>query len=322
MSFAAFVGPLIGFGRARPSGPNSGLGVAQDFNPDSPCPSIFEYGTAIMDTRSQFAYQNGQVDGAPFYSFLSGGTYSVVDQTPSALANNNIAAAQVPVAATPLTLVSSSGAGITVSQSIVNQNTGVLQTGLLTIDKGSPVAGTAAHGGILMGQIGSARLWDPSTAISRCVRVHSVGNDSGATFTIKGFDIYGFPMTQTVTGATAGNDAVTLKAFKYILSVTPAGTLSGSNVSVGTTDTFGIPMFTSNLVYLDIYWGGALVTSAAGFTAGVTTAPSTALLGDVRGTWANQGSASNGSTALNIFWNAQPSNIALGVTGVFGQPQV
>lgn len=318
MSFTAFAGPIIGFGRARPMG--SGTGYAQDYNPDTPSPSIFEYGTALMDVRPQFVYQPGQNDAAPFYAFQDGGEYVLIDQVPSALSTTNIAAAQTPTAGVALTLVTSTGGGITVGQSIVNQNTGLTVTGLLGIDVGSPQAGTAAHGGLKLGQIGSARLWDPTTAISRCVRIHSSGNDTGATFTVRGYDIYGFPMTSTVTG-TSGSDAVTLKAFKWIVSVTPAGTLSGSNVSVGTTDTFGVPLLVNTWAYLSIFWNNAGVSSNTGFTGAVTTSPSAALLGDVRGTWANQGSASNGTIPLQLFLTLQPSNVAAGINGVFGVPQ-
>jgi hypothetical protein len=307
MSITAHEGPLVIFDVAAAAG---GIGYAQDYNPQNG-PSLGGKTFGMMDTRLPFRYQPGQSDTRPFYGF-TGGLFPLIDQTPSALAANNIAASQVPVAGIPLTLVSVTGAGITVGASVINANTGVLVTGLLAID--------GAHGGVAFGTAGTVNIWDPTTAISRCVRVHSNGNDTTAQFLISGYDLYGYPMTQLLTGA-SGADATTLKAFKYIASVVPQGTLSGSTVTVGTTDTWGLPLAVNAYAYADITWAGTNIGVNTGFTAAVTTSPATNLTGDVRGTYANQGAASNGTNALQLLWTPSVAQISGGNNSIYGVPQ-
>ena len=150
------------------------------------------------------------------------------------------------------------------------------------------------------GQSDIVKGWDPAKGIARCVRVVSAGDDSGGTFTINGYDLYGYPLTQTLTGAAAGT-ATTTKAFKYIASIVPAGTLSGSAVTVGTTDTIGLPLRADYFSEIEVWWNNAQVTATTGFTAAVTTDPSTATTGDVRGTYALQSAASNGTLRLTVY---------------------
>jgi hypothetical protein len=311
MSFTAYKGPLVAFGRGRATASPSGAG-AFDYNENSPSPSIFEYGIAMLDSRSQFAYQPDQ--GGAFYGHSILGP--VIDQVPAEAAVNNIALAQAPTAGTPLTLTAGTGVS---RVTITDQSTGQ-PVSVLALDgaMGSVAFGAAPN--LVAGGASWFAAWDPTKALSRAVRVHSAGNDGTATFLVSGYDIYGFPMTQLLTGADAG-DADTLKAFKYILSVTPAGTLSGSNVSVGTLDVFGFPLFASAFAYTTIYWNSALITASTDFVAGVPTSPSTNLLGDVRGTYAAP-DASDGVKSLQVIWRPSVAGLQAGVTGVYGVTQV
>jgi hypothetical protein len=299
MSITAYSGPLITFG-ADPFG---------DANPEQGA-SIIQSGVALADLRTAYRYRPGSVHAA--YGW-SAGSHLVVDAVPSAISAVNIAAAQVPVAGTALTLVSTTGAGITVGVGITRADTGAAVTGLLAIDGA-------------MGTIDNSRstikLWDPSKALSRVVRITSVGNDSGATFAVRGYDIYGFPMTETITGANA-TVATGVKCFKYISSITPAGTLAGANVTVGTGDVFGFPLQTLFAPYARIFWNNAIVTAVTGFTAAVVTDPATATTGDVRGKYAVQGAASNGTLRLVIEEWVPPSSLAAmnGAASIFGISQ-
>lgn len=302
MAVDGFSGPLVSFGFAAAGG---GLGYAQDSNPDAG-PSMFYSGFAILDPRTPFTYSPGQKSTKPFYGFL-GSSPAVVDAAPSALSTTAIAAAQVPTAGTALTLVSASGAGITVGASVVNALTGRSVGSLLAID--------GAMGSVGFGSAGSVSIWDPTKAIARNVQIASTGNDSTATFTVRGYDVYGYPLTEVITGANVGT-AAGHKAFKYVASITPAGTLSGSNVSAGQGDTYGFGLRVDQWAYADIYWAGALVTSNTGFTAADTTSPATGTTGDVRGTYHVQ-SASNGTNKLQVFITPQVANIG-SVTGLFG----
>ncbi len=292
-------GPLVAFGQA-----------GGDYNPVL-APSLFWGGVMLLDPR--VGYQPGQPETSPILGW-SNNYFPVVDQAPSALAAANIAAAQVPAAGTALTLVSASGSGITVGQSVVNLNTGAVVTGLLAID-GVPTP-------ISFGAVGTVQSYDPRNAIARNVRITSAGNDSAATFTVRGYDIYGAPMSEVITGANA-TVAAGKKAFKFVASVTPAGTLSGSNVSVGTGDVYGFPLRVDEWAFVDIFWNNAFITATTGWLAADGTNPATGITGDVRGTYAVQ-SASDGTKKLQVFvqippWNLQPSS---GVyTGIFGVPQ-
>lgn len=308
MSIYASEGPLIVYGRARPSG---GIGMAQDYNPDDPSPSFGMRGFGLMDARPQFCYQPGQSETRPFYNYAPGGV--LIDQVPATAAVNNIAASTVPVAGTPFPLVTTTGAGVTVGASVVNALTGQLVTGLLALD--------GPAGAVAFGSNGSANIWDPTKSLSRAVRIVSAGNDSTATFLISGYDIYGFPMTQLLTGASgAPGTATTLKAFKYIASILPAGTLSGSAITVGTTDVVGLPLAAPLFGYLTIYFNNTLITASTGFVAPVTTSPATNLTGDVRGTYLLQG-GSDGTKALQLFWRPNVAGL-LTQAGVWGVNQI
>lgn len=306
MSITAFKGPLIGFGRAKSHDSNG-----------SRSPSLFDQGVGIMDPRSFYMYDPGQnadtLQGERGgYGWWGDGRICLVDQVPSTLSTTTIAAAAVPVAGTAMTLVTSSAGGITVGTSIVRADTGATVTGLLAIDTAMAPVQNGASGGNY--------FWDPTKALARNVRIASAGDDSGATFTVAGYDVYGFPMTETITGANAGT-ASGAKAFKYIASITPAGTLSGSNASAGQGDVIGFMLRTDRFPYIQIFWpDSTLISSSTGFTAAVTTDPATATTGDVRGTYALQGSASNNTRRLIIFATPQLANIG-SVTGLVGVTQ-
>jgi hypothetical protein len=298
-------GPCIIYGQAGGEA-NESLG-----------PSLSWGGGALLDPR--VGYQPGQGITVPALGWADN-FFPVINQVPSALAAANIAAAQVPVAGTPLTLVPATGAGITVGQQVVNLNTGLPVTGLLVID-GLPTP-------ISFGQQGPVQIYDPRNAIARNLRITSAGNDSTATATARGYDIYGAPMSETITLANIGI-ASGKKAFKFIASVIPAGTLSGANVSVGTGDVYGIPVRVDEWQFVDIYFGAppaAFITAATGWLAADTTNPATATTGDVRGTYATQ-SASDGTKKLAVFASVVPWNLApvaaAGNTyaGIFGMPQ-
>ena len=307
MTNTGFAGPVISFGQ----------GYQQDYNPDAG-PSLFYSGAGLLDPRPAFTYKGSGNGGGGVYGFSSSSYIPVIQAVPSLLAVNNIAASQTPVAATPLTLVTSTAAGITVGVAITNANSGATVTGLLGIDYVATSYTTFGQGAT--GSGGPIRLWNPAALIARAVRIVSAGDDSGGTYTIRGYDIYGFPMTETLTGASgAPGTATGKKAFKYIASVTPAGTLSGSAVTVGTTDVYGLPLRADYVSETSISMASAWITASTGFVAAVTTSPATATTGDVRGTYLLQ-TASDGTRRLAIFQTPLISNIG-SITGMFGVTQ-
>lgn len=284
---AAMGGPLVVY---RDAGTDTG-------------PSMFDRGVMIADPRFPFNYQPGSASGGRGWV---NSEVLVIDTVPSALQPNNIAASQSPGAGA-INLVSTSGAGITVGVSLTNSLTGALVTGLLAIDNPqTPVV------------IGPIQAWDPNELIGRAVRIVSGGSDSGITFTIRGFDIYGFPMTESFAGAAIGT-ATGKKAFKYIQSVTHTGSVAGT-VTVGTTDIIGLPFRMDNWGYANIVVANAFISANTGFVAADTTTPATATTGDVRGTYTLQ-TPSNGTTNRLIVtqWIAA-SNLGAD-TGMFGVAQ-
>ena len=274
--------------------------------------SLFFAGTGIIDSRQSY-----NVGRAGAVGFAAPSAIAVIDAIPSALSAVSIAAAQVPVAGTPLTLIPASANGIIVTTA---PGTGqypsgnVAPAGSLFIDGLPIITG--------LGLDGFVGIWQPGSLLQRALQVTSVGNDSGAFVTISGMDYGGFPVTQRLALSNAGV-ATTTKTYKSVQSVVPSGSLSGSNISVGHADVYGFPMLCALFERADIYWSGALITASAGFVVADPTSPATQASGDTRGTYAVP-SASNGTKRLVVY--VTPSVMALTNSnvnqGLFGVPSV
>ena len=131
----------------------------------------------------------------------------------------------------------------------------------------------------------------------RCVTITSGGNDTGITFLVSGYNSYGQPQTQTITGG-SGATVTTKKAFQSIVSVVPSGSVA-STVTVGTADTFGLPIRTIDKGYVStLAWNGGLNDSGT-FVVADQTSPATSLTGDTCGTYAPS-SSSNGTSRLVV----------------------
>jgi hypothetical protein len=278
-----------------------------DPNP-TPGPSLFSHGVGLLDTRWG-PYNSGDVTNV-IPAWYGSGWITVLDQAPSLHATNNIVAAAVPVAGTPLVLAGAS-TGITVLAAPLAFTPGnVFPTGALMID-GNPAfvqLGTTT---------GGVSMYDPRTMISRALIFTSAGTDTSATAAIVAMDSYGALVHETITLGSSGSPVTTTKCFKAIISITPAGTLSGSNLSVGTADVFEFPLAVTEFPYVQIYWNNGLISASTGFTAAVATTPS-ATTGDVRGTYATQ-SASDGTKKLQVFVAPQVWNNT--TTTLWGAPQ-
>jgi len=317
MSLAPKAGPFISY-RAKMLG---SVGTQSSFLNADEGPSLF-LGSGLLDPRFQFTFSPGQRPGQNTFGFINN-EYALINQVPSAIAANNIAASQSPGAGA-ITLVSASGAGITVNVTIQRADTGAQIVGtsaapLLAIDtQMSPLRfGDPINGSIC--------FWDPTKAISRAVQIVSGGNDSGINFTVNGYDLYGFPLSATLAG---GNVAAvtTTKAFKYISSVTHTGSVA-STVTVGTSDVIGFPMRSDFFGDLAMVYNNTWVTASTGYVAAVQTNPSTATTGDVRGTMlvgtGGIGTPTNGTIRLQLYLSPPLANmnISTNVNGLFGVTQ-
>ena len=304
MSITANSGPYVSFGQ----------GTFADYNPEAG-PSLFYAGAGLLDPRPYYTYQPGQDFGAATAGFLGFTRILTVNYVPATLSNTAIAAAANATSGTAFTLVSSSGSGVTVGASVTNASTGALVTGLLALN------GSSAR--VSFGSSGTIQLWDPTTLLGRALSITGSASSTGGNFLISGYDCYGYPMSEVIAGPAGATTTNGKKAFKYIASVVPQFT-DAHNYSVGTADIFGFPLYSATFnagadVDVAISWAGAAITSATGYTAGVTTSPATTTTGDVRGTYAVQ-SASDGSKRLLITQSPSLANIS-SITGLFGVTQ-
>lgn len=229
---------VLGF----PGAPLSGMPA--NTNPETG-PSLSHDGMAYLDPRGPYTYIPGQNFGKKIYGVLQS-HYCAIDQVVATATVNNIAAAQTATAGTALTLRSANTTGITASVSIVRADTGATVTGLLAVD--------SAMSGVLFGTAGTINIWNPNVSIARCITVTSSADDATGTYTIAGFDLYGYPLTQALTGGSTATVTST-KAFKYIASVTPSGTVNSTGVTVGTADTVGLPLRADRQAETLIYYG-------------------------------------------------------------------
>lgn len=305
MSTTAFTGPLVSYGQRLP------VGVAGPLNADlAPC--VFWGGACLMDPRVGYNKTRRGTIG-----LYGDNLIHEISQVPSAISAVNIAASQSP-AAGAITLVSVTGAGITIlsAATVVWSSGNTIPSGTLAID-GAP--GLVAFGSADLGTgYTMVSVYDPTKAIARNVRIVSGGNDSGITFTVSGYDLYGYAMTETITGANIGT-ASGIKAFKFITGVTHTGTVAGT-ITIGTGDVYGLPLRADLWNEIQVYWNSALITAATGFVAAVTTSPATSITGDVRGTYAVQATASDGTRRLVVRGVPSVANVSSN-TGLFGVTQ-
>lgn len=305
----AMKGPLVVYGQRPPLG----TGVNGSENPYLG-PSMFYGGIGLLDSRAGYNNTKAGCIGFIGSDFLS------IDATPSTLAANNIAASQSP-AAGAITLVSATGAGVTVTSAAQYMSaSGVtIPAGTLALDGPTGFVGFGRATSANSGQ-NEISAYDPSTLISRAVKIVSGGSDSGITFTVNGWDMYGFPMTEIITGAAIGT-ANGLKAWKYISSVTHTGTVAGT-ITIGTQDVIGLPFQVLRFGRTAVIYNNAAITANTGFTAAVTTSPATSITGDVRGTYALQ-SAADGTKTIQIWVTIPPAslNVTNGAASVYGVTQ-
>ena len=131
---------------------------------------------------------------------------------------------------------------------------------------------------------GQIALADPSQSLCRGLSVTcATAAGAGGTITIRGYDIFGQAMSETITVGAGAVTAYGKKAFKYIVSAT-AGFTSGTPYSIGTSDMFGFTVRADLWEYLQVFVAGAFLSINTGYTAADATAPATSTTGDVRGT--------------------------------------
>lgn len=208
---------------------------------------------------------------------------------------------------------------------------GLLGTYLLSANATATATGdtitglyTGAPATVPFGESGSIQWWNPGDMSSRTLLYTcSSASGTGGTLTANGFDVYGYPISETVTIAPASAVTIAgLKAFKFIQSIVPAFTDGTFNYSVGTNDVVGLPVrsdaYQVGAEYdVTLMWNNATIASATGYIAAILTTP-TATTGDVRGTYLLPTAASNGTLRLIATQTPLIPNLATSI-GLFGQ---
>lgn len=151
-----------------------------------------------------------------------------------------------------------------------------------------------------------------SADVPRTVTITSGGDDHLISFLVRGYDDYGQAMSEAITGANAGA-ATGKKAFKSVISITPSAAAAGT-VTAGTSDVFGLPLVVTDPGYIaNVGWNSTLATNAGTFVAADATTATTTT-GDVRGTYAQAGAASNGTRRLVMTIALSAANIGTSQT--------
>lgn len=269
-------------------------------NPDA-APNVYFAFAALKDPLYLYKEGGGALVAGGYPNQIVGiqaGGYQSLDFTPSAIATANIAALQANTSGTPLNLTAG-GAGITVTSAALTvlNSQNVVPSGQRQID-GAPTW-------VGFSQSGAVQIW-AGTACGRAVSLTSAANLSAITYTVRGYDLYGFPQTENITGPNV-NTVNGKKGWKWITSITPNAT-NASTVSVGTADIYEFPIRADKFAQVSITWNNAFITANTGFVAADTTNPATSTTGSVRGTYAVQ-SASDGTKQLQVEQFISPANL-------------
>jgi len=211
-------------------------------------------------------------------------------------------------------------------------------TGAVTIDTAAGVSLTATNVGQADDAMthwtpyvkaGNGLMYDATQGLCRAVSITNANaGDNAATCTITGYDIWGNAMTEVLAFAGAGLVSGK-KAFKHISTITTAragaGATPAGNLSVGTSDVYGLNIRALYNEDISVSWADAKITATTGFVAAVQTNPSTSALGDVRGTYLVQTSASDAARRLRIDARINPKDLLgatpTGYVSLFGLPQ-
>ncbi len=285
-------------------------------SPDAAASVIFA-ATALQDHRLPFNRFNNVSAGssAPacqVLGWLNDGFVCTVDAVPATATVGAIAAAANVTSGTAMTLVSATGAGITVNTAAFTclPFMNVIPATALAIG-GNP-------GYLRVGTRDITAFYDPTTMMSRAVSVTGSASSTGGNVTIAGYDIYGQAQTEVIAAPAGATTVNGKKAFKWIVSATPAFT-DAHNYSVGLADIYGLNIAADRYAYTDSYFNNAIQT-VTGFVAADATTPATTTTGDVRGTVTG---ASDGTKRLQIFVVPSaariaqaPQSVAVGLFGV------
>lgn len=283
MGITAFTGPLVSFGVTL-----TASGGVQEYNEERG-PATLDSGTMLADPRGPYSYKPGEAVGSGPWGWF--GDQAVVDCAPGTISTNAVALVTAsPTAGTAIALSSVSNSVVTVGVTLTPADGSSNRT-VIALDSTYAVA---PHG-LTYGTGGSVHAWDSRTGLQRQITISRAASQDGTaeTWTIQGFDKYGYKVTETITGtsSTGGSVFTSRKTYGYIQSITPAGTITSTNVVIGVNDTYGFPLAVHQPCYVQIWSGPSsgmnLLTAQSSLITLAATATATSTTADVRGTWAS-----------------------------------
>jgi hypothetical protein len=174
----------------------------------------------------------------------------------------------------------------------------------------------SAAGGITATSINGTTYYDLGCART-LVFTGGATPQTAIVMVVSGKDDYLQNLTQTLTGPTGTGTAETLKTFRYVAGIFASGNTT-STVSVAVGDKLGLPYCVTSVDFVQFSWAGTKVTASTSFSGAVTTSPSTAALGDVRGVYG----VSSASDGVKRFTAQIYVNDPNSVTGAYGVAQV
>lgn len=246
--------------------------------PDS-APNLDYGGANFLDPRMPYNQFNGLGSGtmAAAVGWLGLDDVTVLDFTAPAATTANIAALQNVTSGTAMTLVTSSGSGVIVTSSA-----------LTTMPFGTVIpSGTLAMGSqmgyLFVGTRDITAYYDPTKAWACVIQVTGSASSTGGNIIIRGFDVYGQPMAETIAAPAGASSVNGKKAWKWITSATPQFS-DAHNYSIGTTVITGLNLAADAAGYCTFWLSGTGYTANPSITVADTTSPATGTTGDVRGT--------------------------------------
>ncbi len=156
---------------------------------------------------------------------------------------------------------------------------------------------------------GAARIYDPAQLCARNVTLTAGSTTASGNALVKGYDVYGQPMSEQIAIPTTATTNSGKKAFKYVSSVQVlAGGVTTGNVSVGTGNAIGVSVRVDEFEYMAIFYNilqqvATAGTLPTGLVFADQTPVATTTTGDVRGTYAPAGGW-NGTIRLVVFHQA------------------
>jgi hypothetical protein len=197
---------------------------------------------------------------------------------------------------------------------VTNGNSGAGFTGTYYVDSAPQAAGTSgsqltitatisnssqdgvANSRFGFGSANTVQLWNPQAISARNVVVTPTSATTTNTWTVKGYDIYGSPMSEAIATAANSTAVAGKKAFKYIASVTPS-TTDTATFTVGTGSVFGFALRSDTFGDVLINYAAssqnpAFITASTNYLAAVGTYATTTT-GDVRGTFTSTAAVGN-----------------------------